>query len=345
MHGLVILDDKDEVIRPAILWNDNRTAEQCDYLNNVIGKDRLISYTGNIAYAGFTAPKLLWLKENEPESFKRIAKIMLPKDYVAYKASGVFATDVSDASGTLYFDVKGKKWSAGMLEILGVPESLLPKVFESYEAVGKVSRQFAEATGISPDALVVIGGGDQAVGAVGTGTVRDGQLSISLGTSGVLFAPTDSFIEEKYSRLHSFCHANGKFHIMGVMLSAAGSFDWWVRDVLGSDDFEGVINKAASVDTDNILFLPYLMGERSPINDPKARGTLTNLSLSHTTAHITKAILEGICLGLKDSFKVLEQFGLSIECARVIGGGSKSAVWVQLLSGRQGEAVLRLRYS
>ena len=252
MHGLVILDKDGNVIRPAILWNDSRTVAQCDYLNNTIGKDKLLGWTGNIAYAGFTAPKILWLKKHEPQKFARIAKIMLPKDYLVYKMSGVFASDVSDNSGTLYFDVRNKEWSKPMLEIMGVKEAQLPKIFESYESVGTVSEDFNAKTGLNAQALVVAGGGDQAVGAIGTGTVGGGALSISLGTSGVVFASSDSY-KEADGGLHSFCHSDGKYHLMGCMLSCAGSVDFWINNILQSQDFIADVTAIGKAKTEGLL--------------------------------------------------------------------------------------------
>lgn len=332
MHGLVILDSDDKVIRPAILWNDNRTQKECDYLNYEVGKAKLIEWTGNIALTGFTAPKILWVKNNEQQNFNKIAKIMLPKDYLAYKMSGIFASDVSDSSGTVYFDVQNKCWSKPMLQILGISESMLPKVFESYQAVGSVSAEFAALTGMTTDTHVIIGGGDQAVGAIGTGTVDNNSLSISLGTSGVLFSASDNFAYEKEARVHSFCHANGKYHTMGVMLSAAGSLDWWVRDVLKASDFDGILAEVENTKINDLLFLPYLMGERSPINDPNAKGVFYGLNLMHSRANITRAILEGVSFGLYDCLLAMRELGNKTTSARVIGGGARSMVWLQILS-------------
>jgi xylulokinase len=331
MHGLVILDENDNVIRPAILWNDNRSVKECEYLNNEIGKEKLIEWTGNIAFTGFTAPKLLWLKSNEPDNFKKIKKIMLPKDYLAYKMSGVFASDVSDNSGTLYFDVKNRKWSKPILDILGITEKQLPKVFESSEVIGTVCKVFSKITGMSEDTKVIIGAGDQAAGAVGTGTVSSDSLSISLGTSGVVFAASDNYAETDGS-MHSFCHANGKYHIMGVMLSAAGSLDWWMKKVLKTDDFESELNEIDYKKDSSLYFLPYLIGERSPINDPDAKGMFYGLTMAHTRADMIKAVLEGISLGLKDCYISLKMSGIKSDSARVIGGGAKSDLWLQMLA-------------
>lgn len=335
MHGLVLLDKNDHVIRPALLWNDNRTINECNYLNTKIGKSKLIDWTGNIAITGFTAPKILWVKKNEQNNFKKIHKIMLPKDYVAYKMCNSFATDVSDASGTLCFDVKNKQWSSKMLKILGIKESQLPKVYESFEVIGNVTKDFANLTGMSTSTKVIIGGGDQAVGAIGTGTVNDNMLSISLGTSGVLFVSSDKFKKINNGAMHSFCHANGKYHIMGVMLSAAGSFDWWTNTIIRTRHYEDVMNEVENSSSE-IIFLPYLSGERSPINDPYARGAFIGLNLKHTRGDLSKAIINGINLGLLDNLFSINSLGLKPKIARVIGGGAKSNLWVQMLSDTLG---------
>ncbi len=333
MHGLVLLDENDNIIRPALLWNDGRTVKECDYLNNEIGMDKLISFTGNKALTGFTAPKILWVKNNEIENFNKIAKIMLPKDYIQYKLSGVFASDVSDNSGTLYFDVKNKKWSAEMLEILGINENMLGKSYESVDVVGCVKDDIATELGFSTSAKIIIGGGDQAMGAIGTGTIKPGQISISLGTSGVIFINADEFVEDENAGLHSFCHANGNYHLMGVTLACAGTTKWWVEDVLKTKDydseFEGISEMPIS---QNLLFLPYMIGERSPINDPNAKGTFYGLNLMHERKDITKAIIEGICFSLKDCLCVANSGGVYPKFARIIGGGAKSNDWLQMLS-------------
>ena len=338
MHGMVCLDEQDRVIRPALLWNDQRTVKQTDYLNNVIGEKNLIEHTGNRAVTGFTAPKVLWLKENEPENFKKVAKIMLPKDYISYMLSGVFATDVSDASGTLYFDVKNRKWSSYMLDILGIKENQLPKVYESYEAVGTVKASIAKEFGFSPDMKVIIGGGDQAVGAIGTGTVENNTASISLGTSGVVFVACEKFFDEKKGSLHSFCHANGKYHTMGVTLSAAGSLKWW-SETIKEKDIRVLMDEIKDLPIDDLLFMPYLSGERSPINNPYVKGTFMGLTLMHTRANMTKSVIEGISFSLKDCLDVINKAGIDVEKARVIGGGTKSDVWLQMLANILGITV------
>jgi xylulokinase len=324
MHGLVILDKDDEIIRPAILWNDGRTAEQCAVLNKL----PVVEWTGNIALAGFTAPKLLWVKHHEPANFARICKIMLPKDYLAYRLTGVFSTDVSDASGTLYFDVKNGFWSQQMLNVLGIREEQLPVIHESVDVIGTVQAN----VGLSSNTRVVMGGGDQAMGAIGTGAVSDGQVSISLGTSGVLFINSGHFPTENQGRLHAFRNANGEFHLMGVTLSCAGSTKWWVEDVLDRMDYDAVLAGIASLPIDDLIFLPYLMGERSPINDPYARGVFYGLNAAFGQKQMTKAVVEGVCLSLLDCLKTANECGIHPSEARVIGGGAKSPEWLQILS-------------
>ena len=344
MHGLVVLDKDDNVIRPAILWNDNRTTEECAYLNDVIGKDKLLEWTGNVAFTGFTAPKLMWMKRHEPENFARIAKIMLPKDFVAYKMSGVFGSDVSDDSGTLYFDVKNRAWSAPMLGIIGITEEQLPAIFESTDVIGHISEEFAAASGLPVSAKVVMGGGDQAVGAVGTGTVKEGRMFFSLGTSGVVFAPCAEFAASTNGGMHVFRHANGRFHFMGCMLSAAGSMQWWSEEVTGMSVGD-LLDEMPGVCTDAPIFLPYLMGERSPINDPNAKGAFYGLNLAHKRADLTKAVVDGICFGLKDCYDNILGMGAEAGFARVIGGGSRSDKWMQILSDITGLELRRINTS
>ncbi len=344
MHGLVVLDADDKVIRPAILWNDNRTTEECAYLNNTVGKDNLLKWVGNVAFTGFTAPKLMWLRKHEPENFRRIAKIMLPKDYIAYKISGVFASDVSDDSGTLYFDVKNRTWSKPMLDIIGITEDKLPAIYDSTDVVGCVCPRFAEESGMSTSTSVVIGGGDQAVGAVGTGTVTEGSMFVSLGTSGVVFAPCSAFAASSNGGMHMFRHANGRFHIMGCMLSSAGSMKWWAEEILGSTVGE-LLDEVERDSVDDLIFLPYLMGERSPINDPNAKGAFYGLNLSHKRKDMTKSVLEGICFGLKDCYENILTMGAHADYARVIGGGSRSDKWMQILADILGLELRRINTS
>ena len=334
MHGLVILDKDDNVIRPAILWNDGRTNKEVDYLNNVIGKDKLSEYTANIAFAGFTAPKILWVKENEPENFAKIAKIMLPKDYIAYRLSGVHCTDVSDASGMLLFDVKNRTWSKEMCDICSVKEEQLAKVYESYEAVGTILPEVAEELGISKDCKIVAGAGDNAAAAVGTGTVGDGACNISLGTSGTIFISSKNFGVDAKNALHSFDHADGTYHLMGCMLSAASCNKWLMDDILKTQDYAG---EQAPITDDklgenHVFFLPYLMGERSPINDTNARGTFTGLTMDSSRADMTQAVLEGVAFAIRDSLEVARSQGIVIERSKICGGGAKSPLWKKIMA-------------
>lgn len=332
MHGLVILDENDEVIRPAILWNDGRTTEECDYLNNVIGKEKLSEYTANISFTGFTAPKILWVKNKEPENFARIKKIMLPKDYIAYKLSGVHCTDVSDASGMLIFDVKNRCWSKEMCKICGITEDQLAKVYESYEAVGTLLPAVAKELGIPESCMVVAGAGDNAAAAVGTGTVGDGNCNISLGTSGTIFISSEKFGVDKFNALHAFAHADGHYHLMGCMLSAASCNKWWMDEIIGTKDY-GVEQKAIEkLGENHVYFLPYLMGERSPINDPLARGTFIGLTMDSTRADMTQAVLEGVAFALRDSFEVAKALGINIERTKICGGGAKSPLWKKMIA-------------
>ena len=332
MHGLVALDEKDEVIRPAILWNDGRTTEECDYLNRVIGKEKLSSYTANISFTGFTAPKVLWMKKNEPENFARISKIMLPKDYLAYRLSGVHCTDVSDASGTLFFDVKNRTWSREMCEICGIRDEWLPKVFESYEAVGTIRPELAAELGIPENVKIAAGAGDNAAAAVGTGTVGDGACNISLGTSGTIFISSKKFGVDENNALHSFDHADGTYHLMGCMLSAASCNKWWMDEIIGTKDYAGAKTHITGLGENQVFFLPYLMGERSPHNDPNARGTFIGLTMDTTRADMTQAVLEGVAFALRDSFEVAKSLGIPIERTKICGGGAKSPLWKQIVA-------------
>ena len=332
MHGLVTLDKDDQVIRPAILWNDGRTGKETEYLNNEIGKDKLSEYTANIAFAGFTAPKILWMQKNEPELFARIEKIMLPKDYVAYRLTGSFCTDLSDASGMLLLDVKNRCWSKEMMEICGVKESQLPKLYESWEVVGTLRPEIAEELGFSPDVKVVAGAGDNAAAAVGTGTVGDGQCNISLGTSGTIFISSREFGVDEYNALHSFDHADGYYHLMGCMLSAASCNKWWVEDILGASDFAKEQEGIDKLGENRVFFLPYLMGERSPHNNPDARGVFFGMSMDTTRADMTQAVLEGVTFGLRDSLEVARSLGINIERTKICGGGAKSPLWKKMVA-------------
>lgn len=325
MHGLVALDENDRVIRPAILWNDNRTTEEVEYLNEKIGKEKLSEYTANIAFAGFTAPKILWMQKNEPENFKKIKKIMLPKDYLAYKLSGTFCTDYSDASGMLLLDVKNRRWSPEMMKICGITEDQLPKLFESYEKVGTLKKEIADETGLSPDVVIAAGAGDNAAAAVGTGTVGDGMCNISLGTSGTIFICSKNFGVDPNNALHSFDHADGTYHLMGCMLSAASTKKWWMEDILDSKEYfeeEGKINK--ELGENHVFFLPYLMGERSPWNDPNARGTFTGITMDTTRYDMLQAVMEGMAFATRDMYEVAKSIGVCPKRTKICGGGGKS---------------------
>ena len=332
MHGLVALDKEDQVIRPAILWNDGRTGKETDYLNQVIGKEKLSEYTANIAFAGFTAPKLLWMRENEPENFSRIAKIMLPKDYLAYCLSGVHCTDYSDASGMLLMDVKNKCWSKPMMEICGIKEEQLPKLYESYEAVGTLKPELAERMGLSEDVKIIAGAGDNAAAAVGTGTVGEGMCNISLGTSGTIFISSKTFGVDENNALHSFAHADGCYHLMGCMLSAASCNKWWSEEILKTKDFAAEQADIIKLGENQVFYLPYLMGERSPHNDPKARGTFIGMTMDTTREDMTQAVLEGVAFGLRDSLEVARSLGVKIERTKICGGGAKSPLWKKIIA-------------
>ncbi len=332
MHGLVILDENDSVIRPAILWNDGRTQKECDFYNKTVGRDKISEYTGNMAFTGFTAPKLLWLKENEPENFDKIEKIMLPKDYIAYKLSGVHCTDVSDASGMLLFDVKNKCWSKEMCELTGVKESQLAKIFESYEVVGNILPEVALELGLPEDVKIVAGAGDNAAGAVGTGTLEHGMCSVSLGTSGTVFISTDDYAVDHNNTMHTFAHANGKHHFLGCMLSAASSNKWWMDDIIGTKDYAAEQENIKELGKNSVYYLPYLMGERTPHNNPNARGVFAGLSLDTTREDMTLAVMEGVSYGLRDALEIARSFGVEITRIRAIGGGAKSPLWCKVLA-------------
>ena len=332
MHGLVILDKDDNVIRPALLWNDGRTFEECDYLNNVIGKEKLSEYTANISFTGFTAPKILWVKNKEPENFAKIAKIMLPKDYIAYKLTGVHCTDVSDASGMLIFDVKNRKWSKEMCDICGITEDQLATCYESYETVGTVLPAIAAELGIPETVKVAAGAGDNAAAAVGTGTVGDGMCNISLGTSGTIFISSKNFGVDKYNALHSFAHADGSYHLMGCMLSAASCNKWWMDEIIKTKDYGAEQAGIEKLGENHVYFLPYLMGERSPHNDPAARGTFVGMTMDTTREDMTQAVLEGVAFALRDSFEVAKELGIKIERTKICGGGAKSPLWKKMIA-------------
>ena len=334
MHGLVVLDENDEVIRPAILWNDGRTAKQVDYLNNQIGKDKLSALTANIAFAGFTAPKILWMREQEPENFASIDKIMLPKDYLNYLLTGVHACDYSDASGMLLLDVEHKCWSKEMLELCGVCEDQMPRLYESYECIGTVKPEIAQLLGIPETVKVAAGAGDNAAAAVGTGVVGEGGCNISLGTSGTVFISSQKFGVDKNNALHAFAHADGGYHLMGCMLSAASCNKWLMDEILQTSDYAA---EQAPISDDklgenHVFFLPYLMGERSPINDTNARATFIGMTMDTTRGDLTQAVLEGVAFAIRDSVEVARSLGITINSSKICGGGAKSPLWKRILA-------------
>ena len=332
MHGLVTLDANDNVIRPAILWNDGRTQKQTDYLNDVIGKKKLSEYTANIAFAGFTAPKILWMEEEEPENFAKIVKIMLPKDYLAYKLSGVHCTDYSDASGMLLLDVQHKCWSREMIEICHIKEEMLPKLYESYACVGTIKPDVAAELGFPETVKIVAGAGDNAAAAVGTGTVGDGKCNISLGTSGTIFISSKKFGVDEFNGLHSFDHADGYYHLMGCMLSAASCNKWWMDEIIGTREYAQEQAKIGKLGENHVFFLPYLMGERSPHNNPNARGTFIGMTMDTTRADMTQAVLEGVAFAIRDSFEIAKSLGIKIERTKICGGGAKSPLWKKIIA-------------
>ena len=332
MHGLVTLDADDNVIRPAILWNDGRTGKETEYLNDVIGKDKLSSYTANIAFAGFTAPKILWMQENEPELWAKVAKIMLPKDYLAYRLSGSFCTDYSDASGMLLLDVKNRCWSKEMMDICHVSESQLPKLYESYEVVGTIKPEVAAELGFTNGVKIIAGAGDNAAAAVGTGTVGEGKCNLSIGTSGTIFISSKNFTVDPANALHSFDHADGGYHLMGCMLSAASCNKWWMDEILKTKDYPAEQAGIKNLGENRVFYLPYLMGERSPHNNPDARAMFIGMSMDTTREDMTQAVLEGVAFGLRDSLEVARSQGIVIERSKICGGGAKSPLWQQIIA-------------
>lgn len=335
MHGLVLLDEAG-VLRPAILWNDQRTAAECDEIRALVGRERLIQITGNDALTGFTAPKILWVKNHEPEIFHRVRHILLPKDYVRLRLTGTHATDKAGAAGTILFDLQRRDWSPEVVSALGIDPAWLPPTYEGPAVTGNLTDEAAEATGLRAGTPVVGGGGDQAAGAVGTGAVVEGVVSLSLGTSGVVFAAVDRPMVEPQGRLHAFCHAlPDRWHLMGVMLSAAGSLRWYRDTVAPGAGFDALLAPAADVapGSEGLLFLPYLTGERTPHPDPLARGAFVGLTVRHTLPHMTRALLEGVAFGLRDSFELMRATGLAgISQVRITGGGARSPLWCQILA-------------
>ena len=334
MHGLVILDKNDNVIRPVILWNDGRTWKETEYLNNVIGKNVLSENTANIAFAGFTAPKILWVKDNEPENFEKISKIMLPKDYINYLLTGVHACDYSDASGMLLLDVKNRCWSKKMLEICSVKEEQMPKLFESYEVIGTVLPEIAAELGISSKAIVVAGAGDNAAAAIGTATTGEGKCNISLGTSGTIFVSSENFGVDKFNALHSFAHADGGFHLMGCILSAASCHKWLCDKILCEKEYSLLENEidTSLLGKNELFFLPYLMGERSPVNDTDATGMFIGLRPDTSRSQMLLAVLEGVSFAIRDNIEIAKSLGIDIKESCLCGGGAKSKLWRRILA-------------
>lgn len=345
MHGSVFLDDHNQVIRPALLWCDQRTAKQCDDITAKVGEAKLIEMVCNPALTGFTAPKILWLREHEPAHFEKLRKVLLPKDYIRLELTGEFATDVADASGTLLFDVKNRRWHDELLGILGIDKGLLPRAFEGPEVTGTLSKAAAEKTGLPAGIPVIAGGGDQAANGVGCGIVKKGIVSASLGTSGVVFAYADQIAMDPQGRVHTFCHSvPGKWHTMGVMLSAGGALRWF-RDTLcaaeqslaresGRDAYEYITDEArhTPLGAEGLLFLPYLTGERTPHKDPDAKGAFIGLSLRHRRAHMARAVLEGVAYGMRDSLDIMRGMGVTVGEVRCSGGGARSALWREIMA-------------
>jgi xylulokinase len=342
MHGSVFLDSSDEVIRPALLWNDQRTYRQCDEITRAVGEERLISIAGNPALTGFQAPKIIWLRDEEPQNFERVARVLLPKDYVRLRLTGEYATDASDAAGTLLLDVRARDWSREILDALEIPLPWMPDVYEGPENTGSLREDVAEELDMPPGIPVAAGGGDNAAAAVGTGIVGPGLVNSSVGTSGVLFAHASEFNPDPSGRLHAFCHAvPGAYHLMGVTLSAGGSLSWW-RETIGGD-YDELVGAASEVlpGSEGIVFLPYLSGERTPHLDPKARGAFFGLTARHGVAHMTRAVMEGVIFSLRDSLEIMRELGVPVEDVRATGGGARSSLWRQLQADVYGTPVRR----
>jgi len=342
MHGSVFLDAAGDVIRPALLWNDQRTAEECDEITERVGAERLLELAGNPALTGFQAPKVLWLARHEPDAYARVAAVLLPKDYVRLRLTGERATDASDAAGTLLLDVRARDWSAEILDALEIPREWLPAVFEGPEVTGTLTDALADELGLPRGLPVAAGGGDNAAAAVGVGVVREGSLSSSIGTSGVIFAHRDAFAPDPSGRVHAFCHAvPGAWHLMSVTLSAGGSLSWW-RDVAG-EGFDALVGEAEAVDpgSEGLLFLPYLTGERTPHLDPEARGGFVGLTVRHGRGHLTRAVMEGVAFSMRDGLEIMRGLGTPDDDVRAVGGGSRSPLWLQLQADVYGRPVRR----
>jgi xylulokinase len=336
MHGLVLLDDSGQVLRPAILWNDQRCGAECDEIRARVSREKLVQITGNDALTGFTAPKILWVEKHELEIYRRIRHILLPKDYIRYKLTAALAMDKADGSGTMLFDLRRRTWSSELLDILNISADWLPPTFEGHETTGEVTHEIAELTGLRAGTPVVAGGGDQSAQAVGVGVVRPGSMAVTLGTSGVVFAATESALIEPDGRLHAFCHAvSNRWHLMGVMLSAAGSLQWYHDKFAHDKSFGELVDEASQIPagSEGLIFLPYLSGERTPHPDPFARGAWIGLTTRHSRPHLTRAVLEGVAFGLKDIFNLMKEVGLgSVDRIRVSGGGARSSLWRQIIA-------------
>jgi len=355
MHGMVMLDAQGKVLRPCIMWNDQRTGEQCDYIMNTIGRQRFLELTNNLALPGFTAPKIVWTRENEPEVYDQAAMVLLPKDYIRFRLTGEYATEVSDASGTVLLNVGKRAWSDEVLSELGIPSDWMPRCVESIEVTGTISAEAAELTGLKVGTPVVGGGGDQASSAVGTGIVEPGLVSVTMGTSGVVFAYTDEPSRDPEGRLHTFCHAvPNKWHVMGVTLSAGGSFRWF-RDALGAcekniarlseiDPYEILTAEAATAPAgcEGLLFLPYLTGERTPYPDPNARGSFVGLTLRHDKRHMVRSVMEGVAYSLRDCLELFRDLAIPVQQVRAVGGGARSQVWRQILADVFGSEIVTI---
>ena len=344
MHGSVFLDSSEEVVRPALLWNDQRTEDQCRKITEAVGEERLIQITGNPALTGFQAPKVLWLRDEEPESYENISHVLLPKDYVRLRLTGEHATDASDAAGTLFLDVDNRDWSGEILDTLEVPREWLPRVYEGPESTGTLKNSVAEELGIPAGTPVAAGGGDNAAAAVGVGVVQEGIVSSSIGTSGVLFAHAEEFTPDPSGRLHAFCHAvPGKYHLMGVTLSAGGSLGWWHDTLDGYFDYDQLSELAAEAPpgAEGLLFLPYLSGERTPHLDSAARGTFFGLTNRHDKSHLTRALMEGVVFSLRDSLEIMRELGVKVEQVRATGGGARGALWRRLQADIYGVPIHR----
>lgn len=344
MHGSVFLDSSDETIRPALLWNDQRTEKQCEEITEAVGEERLIQLAGNPALTGFQAPKVLWLRDEEPENYKKVSHVLLPKDYVRLRLTGEYATDASDAAGTLFLDVGNRDWSQEILEALEVPKEWMPRVYEGPDNTGTLRKSIAQNLGLSSDISVAAGGGDNAAAAVGVGVIQEGVVSSSVGTSGVVFAHTGEFTPDSSGGLHAFCHAvPGAYHLMGVTLSAGGSLAWWHDTLDGRFDYEELSELASQAPpgSEGLLFLPYLSGERTPHSDPKARGTFFGLTNRHDKSHMTRALMEGVIFSLRDSLEIMWELGVKVEQVRATGGGARGELWRQLQADAYGLPIHR----